>query len=191
MQFRRATEPDAPALAKLFAANHRDALTEQQRAEQGFVQGDFDAAALRAMAAAGNLLIADDDGRAAGLLALAPPEAVPAPPPPLQALFDAQDSLQWQGRPLSATRWLSYGPVVVDPAYRGQGVARGLFTLAVETATGRAEAIVAFIETSNQQSRRVHVDGFGMQPLGEVTATGRAYTVVAAPIPFAPPDRPR
>ena len=182
MRFRQATEADAPALAELFAANHHDALTPEQRAEQGFVQGDFDAAALRAMAAAGSLLLADDDGRAAGLLALAPPDDVPAPPPPLRALLDAQDALQWRGRPLSATRWLVYGPVVVDPAYRGQGVARRLFTMAVEAATGRAEAIVAFIETSNQRSRRVHVDGFGMRPLGEVTANGRSYTIVAAPL---------
>lgn len=181
MQYRYATEVDAPALAELFAANHHDALTEQQRADQGFVQGNFDTAAWRAMAGDGSLLLADDDGRVAGFLALSAPVDLPDQPPPIRALLDAQDSLRWQDRSLSATPWLLYGPVVVDPAYRGKGVARGLFTLAVEAASGRADVVVAFIENTNRQSWRVHVEGFGMRPLGEVVASGRTYSVVATP----------
>jgi hypothetical protein len=45
----------------------------------------------------------------------------------------------------------------------------------------RADAIVAFVEDANQRSRRVHVEGFGMLPLGEFVADGRTYGVVAAP----------
>ncbi|WP_371538081.1 GNAT family N-acetyltransferase [Streptomyces sp. NBC_01023] len=201
MQYRYATEADVPAMAKLFAANRRDALTEQQRSEQGFVQGNFDDAALRAMVRGGSLLVADDAGVAeepgdaedpgdagcvVGLLALSSPEQVPSPPPPVRALLDAQDSLRWQGQPLSASRWLLYGPVVVDAAFRGRGVARGLFDLAVEVARGRADAVVAFIEAENQPSRRVHVDGFGMCPLGDFVAGGRTYSAVAAPARVTP-----
>ncbi|MET9533866.1 MULTISPECIES: GNAT family N-acetyltransferase [unclassified Streptomyces] len=211
MHYRYATEADAPAMAELFAANRRDALTERQRSEQGFVQGNFDVAALRAMARAGSLLVADDTAdaddradaddahdagepggpgssseprhaaRVVGLLALSSPEQMSSPPPPVRALLDAQDSLHWQGRPLSSWRWLMYGPVVVDAACRGRGVARGLFDLAVEAAAGRADAVVAFIEAENRASWRVHVDGFGMRPLGEYTADGRTYSAVAAP----------
>uniref|UniRef100_A0AAU2JSJ4 GNAT family N-acetyltransferase n=1 Tax=Streptomyces sp. NBC_00049 TaxID=2903617 RepID=A0AAU2JSJ4_9ACTN len=181
MEYRYATEADVPAMAALFAANHRDALTERQRAESGFVQGAFGEDALRAMAGAGELLVADEGGSVAGLLALSVPEAVPAPPPPLRAILDAQDELFWEGRPLSEVRWLLYGPVVVDAAHRGRGVARGLFDLAVERAAGRAEAVVAFIEAANRPSWRVHVDGFGMRPLGDVVADGRDYAVVAVP----------
>lgn len=183
MEYRHATETDAPALAALFAANHHDALTEEQRAEQGFVQGAFDADALRAMTRAGSLLVAADGGRPAGLLALSAPGDLPDPPPPVRELLAAQDSLLWQGRPLGSVRWLLYGPVVVDAAYRGRGVARGLFTVAVEAATGRADAVVAFIERANRPSWRVHVDGFGMLPLGEYVAGGRTYDVVAAGTP--------
>ncbi|MFE2985184.1 hypothetical protein [Streptomyces sp. NPDC059262] len=63
--YRWATGADASVMAALFAANRRDSLTERQRDEQGFVQGGFDAATLRAMAAAGSLLVADDDGQVA------------------------------------------------------------------------------------------------------------------------------
>ncbi|WP_145907994.1 GNAT family N-acetyltransferase [Kitasatospora viridis] len=181
MDYRYASASDAPAMAELFAANHHDALTEQQRAEQGFVQGAFDVDVLRAMAERGGLLVADDDGRLAGLLGLLSPADALNPPPPVAALLDAQDSLHWQGQPLSATRWLIYGPVVVDGAYRGRGVARGLFTAAVEAASGRAEVMVAFIELVNKTSWRVHVDGFGMTPMGEFTIGDRAYGVVGAP----------
>jgi GNAT superfamily N-acetyltransferase len=180
MDYRHAVAADAPAMAELFAANHHDALTEQERAKQGFVQGDLDADTLRSMAEDGSLLVADDDGRLAGLLGLASPENMPSPPPPIQALLDAQDSLEWEGRPLRSTPFLLYGPVVVAAAYRGKGVARGLFTAALQAASARADVIVAFIELANQASWRVHVDGFGMTPLGEFTIGDRAYGAVGA-----------
>ncbi|MEV3857171.1 GNAT family N-acetyltransferase [Streptomyces sp. NPDC050095] len=180
MDYRYATAADAPAMAELFAANHHDALTEQQRAEQGFVQGGFSEDVLRSMADDGGLLVADDEGRLAGLLGLAAPERVPSPPPPVQALIDARDSLHWEGQLLSAVTVLLYGPVVVAAAYRGKGVARGLFDAALRAATGRADVLVAFIELANRTSWRVHVDGFGMTPLGEFSIGDRAYGVVGA-----------
>ncbi|TWV45621.1 GNAT family N-acetyltransferase [Streptomyces misionensis] len=178
MDYRRAVAADAPAMAELFAANHYDALTEQERAKQGFVQGGFDADTLRAMAEDGSLLVADDDGRLAGLLGLASPDDLPSAPPPVRALLAAQDALEWQGRPLRSIPFLLYGPVVVAADHRGKGVARGLFTAALQAASGRADVIVAFIERANRTSWRVHVDGFGMTPLGEFTIGDRAYGVV-------------
>ncbi|WP_445280287.1 GNAT family N-acetyltransferase [Streptomyces sp. DSM 118148] len=180
MDYRRAVAADAPAMAELFAANHHDALTEQERVQRGFVQGDLDAETLRSMAVGGSLLVADDDGRLAGLLGLAPPEDLLGAPPPVRALLDAQDSLEWRGRPLRSTPFLLYGPVVVAAGYRGKGVARGLFTAALRAASGRADVMVAFIELANQASWHVHVDGFGMVPLGEFILGDRAYGVVGA-----------
>jgi len=180
MDYRHAVAADAPAMAELFAANHYDALTEQERTKQGFVQGGLNADALRSMAEAKSLLVADDGGHLAGLLGLASPENLPSPPPPVQALLDAQDSLEWQGRPLRSASFLLYGPVVVAAAYRGKGVARGLFTAALQTASGRADVMVAFIELTNHTSWRVHVDGFGMTSLGKFTIGDRAYGVVGA-----------
>ncbi|MFJ6756675.1 MULTISPECIES: GNAT family N-acetyltransferase [unclassified Streptomyces] len=181
MEYRYATEADAPAMAELFAANHHDALTERQRAEQGFVQGRFDAGVLRAMARARELLVADDRGRVAGLLALSVAADLADPSPPVAGLLRAQDTLEWEGHPLGEARWLLYGPVVVDAAYRGRGVARALFTMAVAAASERADAVVAFIEAGNVPSWKVHVDGFGMTPLGDYVAGGRTYSAVAAP----------
>ncbi|MFF4326865.1 GNAT family N-acetyltransferase [Streptomyces sp. NPDC001591] len=183
MRYRYATESDAAALAGLFAANHHDALTREQRAAQGFVQGSFGADTLRDMAAAGELLVADDgQGRIAGLLALSVAADMADPPAAVAGLLRAQADLLWRGRPLSEVAWLLYGPVVVDAAFRGRGVARGLFGRAVEAAAGRAEALVAFIEAGNAPSWRVHVDAFGMTPLGEYTVSGRTYHAVAAPV---------
>ncbi|MET9604717.1 GNAT family N-acetyltransferase [Streptomyces sp. NPDC006512] len=183
MRYRYATEADAPAMAALFAANHHDALTPEQRSRQGFVQGAFGVGALRAMARGGELLVADDgDGEAAvvGLLALSVAGDLPDPPAAVLGLLRAQDVLLWEGRPLREVRWLLYGPVVVDAAHRGRGVARGLFTMAVAAAAERAEAVVAFIEAGNVPSWKVHVDGFGMTPLGDYVAGGRTYSAVAA-----------
>ncbi|MFD5146153.1 hypothetical protein [Streptomyces sp. NPDC058401] len=68
-------------------------------------------------------------------------------------------------------------------ADRGRGIARGLFDTALEAASGRAELMVAFIETTNRASWAVHVDGLGMIPLGEFDAGGRAYGVVGTAVP--------
>lgn len=182
MEYRYATEADVPAMAALFAANHHDALTERQRARQGFVQGKFDEGVLREMTAAGDLLVAAEEGRVAGVLAVSAAEPLAGASPAVRGLLDAQGVLRWEGRPLGEVRWLLYGPVVVDSGFRGRGVARGLFARAVREAAGRAEALVAFIEAGNRASWRVHVEGFGMRPLGEFTASGRIYGVVAAPV---------
>lgn len=180
MEFRYAVEGDAAGMAALFAANHAAALSEEQRAEHGFVQGDLHEDTLRAMAGVGAVLVADDAGRVVGLLMLTDPQGVPSPPPPVAGILERQETLLWDGRPLSAVRWLLYGPVVVDAGHRGQGVARALFDKALEAARDRhAEAVVAFIEAGNRPSWRVHVDGFGMRPLGDFTIDGRTYHVVA------------
>lgn len=188
MRYRYADEADAAALAGLFAANHHDALTEEQRAAQGFVQGDFGVEALRGMARERELLVADaGQGRVAGLLALSVARDMGDPPAAVLGLLRAQDGLLWRGRPLGEVPWLLYGPVVVDAGFRGHGVARGLFARALEAAAGRAEALVAFIEAGNAPSWKVHVEAFGMTPLGEYVVAGRTYTAVAAPVaPVAP-----
>lgn len=177
-------------MAALFAANHADALSDEQRAEQGFVQGSLDEDTLRAMADAGALLAAEDAGRVAGVLMLSDAQGVPSPPPPVAGLLERQETLRWGDRPLSAVRWLLYGPVVVDAAHREQGVARALFDKALEVAGERhAEAVVAFIEADNRPSWHVHVDGFGMRPLGDFTVNGRTYHVVATGARPAAPTR--
>lgn len=189
MKYRYAVDGDAAAMAALFAANHADTLSEEQRAEQGFVQGSLDEDTLRAMAGAGALLVAEDGGRVAGVLMLSDAQGVPSPPPPVAALLERQETLLWDDRPLSTLRWLLYGPVVVDAGHRGQGVARALFDKALAAARDRhAEAVVAFIEADNRPSWHVHVDGFGMRPLGDFTIDGRTYHVVAAPTRSGPPE---
>lgn len=189
MEYRYAVEGDAAAMAALFAANHADALSAEQRAEQGFVQGSLDEDTLRAMAGAGALLVADDAGSLAGVLMLSDAQGLPEPPPPVAGLLERQESLLWDGRPLSAVRWLLYGPVVVDAAHRGQGVARSLYDRALAAARERhAEVVVAFIESDNRPSWHVHVDGFGMRLLGDFTVDGRTYHILAAATrPQTPP----
>ncbi|RKN36986.1 GNAT family N-acetyltransferase [Streptomyces hoynatensis] len=188
MHHRHATPADAPALAALYAAQHRDNLSEEERRAHGFVQGDFRLGTLRALAERRQILVAEDEaGGIAGLVGLMPPHALPEPPPPVAELLRRQDSLRWHGRPLSRLRWVLYGPVVVGAAHRRRGVARGLFTTAMRAAAPDAELVVAFIESGNESSWRVHVERFGMSPIGRFGLGGRTYHVVAAPPPARDP----
>ncbi|MFC9297157.1 GNAT family N-acetyltransferase [Streptomyces sp. NPDC057011] len=182
MEYRYAREGDVGQMAALFAVNRYDALTEGERAAQGFVQGEFGVGVLAAMVRDRELLVADDAGRVTGLLGLCGPGELGEVSPAVVGLLEAQGELEWEGRPLSGVPWLLYGPVVVDAGYRGRGVARGLFRMALAEAAGRAELVVAFIEDGNVPSWKVHVEGFGMTPLGGYAVGGRRYRVVGAPV---------
>ncbi|MFD3501937.1 hypothetical protein [Streptomyces sp. NPDC058678] len=71
------------------------------------------------MAEDGSLLVADDDEHLADLLGLASPENIPSQSPPVQALLDAQDSLEWQGRPLRPHPACPTGPLWSPPPTAG------------------------------------------------------------------------
>ena len=49
--------------------------------------------------------------------------------------------------------------------------------------------MVAFIESTNHVSWKVHVEGLGMTPLGRFVANGRTYDAVAAPADSYPSIR--
>lgn len=65
---------DAAWVQPLYAANSRDALTPEQRAEHGFVQGRMSAQALRARLDGPGSVVAEVDGRPAGVLLTSPAE---------------------------------------------------------------------------------------------------------------------
>lgn len=66
---------DAAWVQPLYAANSRDALTPEQRAEHGFVQGRMSAQALRARLDGPGSVVAEVDGRPAGVLLASPAES--------------------------------------------------------------------------------------------------------------------
>ena len=160
----------------LYAANSYDALTAEQRAAGGFVQGRMDEAALASRIAGGipGWVGLVDDSPAALLLAAEPADFTDGP---------AGGAVR-AARGAGVEDFFLYGPALVDEAARGRGVMRALSSHAFEWAHGRYRWAVAFIEDSNAVSARVH-GALGFSPVAsfelparEPGGSPRAYTVV-------------
>lgn len=167
---RPATAADIDWVTELYAANQRDALTPQQRAEQGFVQGRMDADTLeRRLGSDTPSLVAEVDGRPAGVLLTSPVGAFRQGPPGL-TVETAQEA--------GITDAFLCGPALVTPEARGHGVLRALSDEVFAWAAGRYAHGVAFVEDENHVSRQVH-ERLGWRPVGTFTWQDRGYTVLA------------
>lgn len=174
---RTATEADAPAIAALANQYTYQQLSEADR-RGGFLTGIFTVPALQAMLASVPGQVAYRHGELAGFVVnshLAPERY----PPLVQQISALLPTLLYQGRPLADYRWFFYGPVLVQPAYRGQGLLRALFEVNRRTLAGRYEVGVAFIAAENAASLHVHTHKLGLEEVGELVFGGMAYVVLA------------
>lgn len=170
------TDADVHAAAALYAANARDAVLPEERAERGFVQGGPSADALRASAQAGHAYVAEIDGQLAGVTMTHPVErfASPGPqrPPTLTVAVVQQAGVADP---------ILYGPSVVADAFRRRGVLTALTQCVLAAATESGyRTVVAFMEVANRASVRAHAQ-LGWERIGGFTFDGREYDVVVHP----------
>lgn len=170
---RTATEEDIPWILDLINHNHRDALSDRERAEGGFVQGAFSADSVRSRLDGPGVLVAEADGQGVGvLLASAPGELTQGPPGQTE---------QVAHETLGDRSFFLYGPIVVDRQWRGQGVQGRLKAAMLERNRAAYDVAVAFVEVSNAVSTQVHT-GHGWDTLGGFSlGEGRDFVVVATP----------
>lgn len=89
-------------------------------------------------------------------------------PPILQYLFSHEQSLSFEGVPLTEISWTMYRPVLIDAQYRGMGLARLLMDFAVDIAREKGyRLLIAFIGFENQKSLAVH-QALGMKVIEKV-----------------------
>lgn len=181
MKFRRASPADWDEVLKIQEANLRDKLTEAQRA-QGFLTVRFERAQFEQMDTGAAVAIAHDHSRIAGYIC-ASTQAFNAGVPVIGAMMTVFPKLSLSGKPLASTATAIYGPVCVDHRDRGQGVLGGLIQQLKNDLTGRFELAAGFIAKDNARSLAAHVDGAGMDLLGDFEFAGRGFWIVAFPIP--------
>ncbi|GAA2149003.1 hypothetical protein GCM10009760_41710 [Kitasatospora kazusensis] len=170
LSIRRAVAADRAGVLALIDGARGDGLSAAERAERGFVQGHFDEAKLAAMEATTGIYVAEEDGRIAGAALTGAASSVQDGGPPRLTV----DAAQRAG--LAPDRCYLYGPVVVDPSFRGRGVVRNLLR-AVDAHLGeRFDHGVLFVEQSNLKSLAVHRH-LGMHEAAEFAVADRRYTV--------------
>jgi GNAT superfamily N-acetyltransferase len=177
LTYRPATAADAPAIAALANQHTHQQLSVAAR-QGGFLTGQFAAPALAAMLASvpGQVVY-----KGAELVGFVVNSRLPAEcySPLVQQLIALLPTLRYKERPLADYQWFFYGPVLVQPAHRGQGVLRRLFEANRRALAGRYKVGVAFIAAENAASLHVHTQKLGLEPVGHLDFEGTAYVVLA------------
>lgn len=137
-----ATEADLDGIVQLQATN--------QTARGGQLAAELLRARIAEMMASTPLVVAKRAGRVVGFL-MTSTRSMNADLPVVRAMFDA-----YAGAPDAYV----YGPICVDPAERGKGLAAAMFSALRKLEPGREG--VLFIRSDNQASLRAH-QRMGMQ----------------------------
>jgi GNAT superfamily N-acetyltransferase len=157
--------------------NLRQALTQQEQNEEGFVYLQHDADILRRMAAELPQAIAVADGRVVGYclsLSLALRRALPK----LEPMYAQFERCSYLGRPLPSYRFFIGGQVCVDRAFRGEGLARGLYHQVRRSLPEPFDLCVTEIAARNRSSIRSH-EKIGFRPLLSFDDGAEQWVVVA------------
>jgi GNAT superfamily N-acetyltransferase len=175
----KATYQDMPAIAALLRAARGDGLSDQERAERGFIQGQLSDRILRRFQQGTGIFVAvHDDEQNGAELAGAALTADPA------LLADAEGPVAGMiatARTAGLTDFALYGPVAVDPRYQGRGVLRMLIDGVRKSLSAGYSDAVLFVELANEKSLAVHRH-LGMRELGGFTAAGRDYLTFSFPL---------
>lgn len=176
-EIRVAEVADAPAIAALANRHTYQQLSEADR-QGGFLTGTFTEPALAAMLATVPGQVAYKEAELVGFIInsrLAPERY----PPLVQQISALLPALQYRQRPLADYQWFFYGPVLLAPAYRGQGLLQELFAASQRTLAGHYEVGIAFIAAENVASLHVHTHKLGLEAVGELAFDDTTYFILA------------
>ena len=176
-QFRRARQPDYPAIVRLNAANFIANLSEDERRD-GFLSAVFSLEQTAAMAEDLGTTVAIVDGQVNGFLC-AFRNDFDHGSPVVAKMIESYARLSFEGKLLSTYKSYAYGPVCIDRACRRQGLLRGLYQEQKRELAGRFEVGVALIARTNQHSLDAHILGLGMTDVGSFEVKGNVFATVA------------
>lgn len=180
LTLRGASPADAPAIAELANRYTYQQLSNTER-QSGFLTGSFTVPALHAMLASVPGQVAYQADELVGFVINS--RLAPAQYPPLvQAICALLPGIFYRQRALPDYRWFFYGPVLVRPDYRGQGLLQRLFAASRAELAGRFEVGIAFIAEENAASLRVHTQKLGLEQVGSLEFLGTPYALLAFPV---------
>jgi hypothetical protein len=174
---RQAHIADAPQLAAL-ANQHTYEQLDQAARQSGFLTGKFTAATLAQRVASAPGVIATCQEEIAGFVVNS---HLPAEqhPPFIQEIIAVLPGLFFQQRAISTYRWFFYGPVLVLPPYRGQGLLQELFHATQRMLASHYEVGVAFIAERNTTSLHLHTQKLGLEAVGRLVIEQETYILLA------------
>lgn len=174
----RATVGDHPAILKLMSEARGEHLSEAQRAQQGFVQGQMDESSLVRIQAGPGVFVARDGSTLAGFAMTSTASVTGSGLAVETAKAAAQAAPE-----LPLDKMFLYGPVVVARRYQGQGLlTRLLLHVCIEQQT-KFSLGALFVDRANQKSLAIH-QHYPMAQPASFEFKQRSYTVFT----FSPTD---
>ncbi|MGI2257925.1 GNAT family N-acetyltransferase [Shewanella sp. GXUN23E] len=171
VQIRRAEPQDLQELLRLERLHVSDELGGRMSMMQG---ESFSEAALKRLIDAQQVLIAQQQEQIAGYVLSGDwQEYIHWP---LQRRALAQFKSHWPDAERSCCH---YGPVWVNPAFRGQKICRQLWQALAVHLNGRYRRLAGLIAEDNEASLRAHVADDGMQIIDFVEYDDRGYYLVS------------
>ena len=185
VHYRRAIAEDYPAIVRLNEANFIGNLTAEERRD-GFLSAIFTEQQVAAMADDLGITVAVVDAGIGGFLCAFRNEFAHGSAVVAQ-MIASYEGMEFQGRSLSSYYSYVYGPVCIDPAFRRQGLLRGLFQAQKKELAGKFEVGVALVSRDNPHSLDAHVAGLGMVEAGDFEVNGNVFATVVFRVPETEP----
>jgi GNAT superfamily N-acetyltransferase len=180
--FRRSQAHDREAILHLMEEARGEGLTNEEKSQQGFVQGPMDQDILARLESGPGIFVAEVNGEMAGFAMSAEKHHIVHNPPAIKAMTEAAATDPHLNQFL-------YGPTAVARAYQGQGILTGLLVAISAHLSANFDQGVAFVETTNRKSLSVHRH-YGMTELASFEIAGREYIpFVFSPKLFQSPER--
>lgn len=167
----RSEASDRPAILALLAEARGDDLSDDERARQGFIQGQIDEPMLARFQAGSGVFIARDGETLAGVCMTSMQGAVDGGPPAETITAVAQAMPE-----VSPYLLFLYGPAAVDRRYQGQGLLTQLLVEVCTALQDQFELGAVFVERTNQKSLAIHRH-YPMEESTDFTFKERSYVV--------------
>ena len=172
IEIRRMLESDKPKVLDLIAEARGDALSPEERAERGFIQGTVNEGLLDAALAGPGIYLAVSGDEVAGFVMSWGPEQIG------EQNRVGTESLRLAAEAFPGSRVFMSGPVAISERFQGQGLYRKMASARDAALAGDFQCAVQFVDTANVKSLNVHRH-MGMTELEQFEANGSQF------VPFA------
>jgi ribosomal protein S18 acetylase RimI-like enzyme len=162
---------------RLNKTNHRDHLSPEEKAKEGFVSWLYPVGLLQQLQELAAQVIVKDEERVVGYALVALREAASFHPD-LEIVFPHFDSIRYKDGVLADHRFYVMGQVCIDKDYRGKGVVSQLYQHHRQVYSSAYDLLLTEISTGNLRSQRAH-EKVGFQTIHTYTDAMDQWNVVA------------
>ncbi len=150
-----ASESMLPEIVALSAQNLRTIVSEQERADQGFITWQYDLPLLKAMHQIAPSIVALYEGKVVGY-ALVATHAMASVHTQMAHMLEHWATLTYRDKPLNQYRYYMMGQICVAKEHRGQALTDRMYQFHRERYGSEYQLLLTEISTSNHRSQKAH-----------------------------------